>query len=239
MKKLILIPILFISVLAFSSVTVVAGILKGTVSDSKTGELLPFANVVVELKDELVTGVMSSFDGEFVIKPLKPGVYTVQVSFLGYSTERILNVEILDGVTKTMDFKMGNQSNLNVRRSSLSNTVTTFCCCSWTCYVPNIPDSATDLFAEQDSLNDSIDMIMPSFGFSSSIQESGFMAFPNPTDNLMSLTHLPETDEMLFMDINGKVIQTISVIDQTDLTIDLGSLPSGMYLLRFMENGQQ
>ena len=58
--------------------------LKGTVIDLKTGEPLPFVNVILK-KDSMQMGATSTdFDGLYTIKKVPCGDYTLEVSTIGY-----------------------------------------------------------------------------------------------------------------------------------------------------------
>lgn len=61
------------------------GVLKGTVTDAKTGESLPFVNIVVKQDGKQVAGGVTDFDGVYCIKPLKKGIYDIEVSYVGYN----------------------------------------------------------------------------------------------------------------------------------------------------------
>lgn len=65
-------------------------IIRGTIIDSDFQDPIPFANILVK---ETGTGTTSDFDGNFEII-LEEGIYTLQVSYLGYKTIEISNVEI-------------------------------------------------------------------------------------------------------------------------------------------------
>ncbi|MEZ4738910.1 MAG: carboxypeptidase regulatory-like domain-containing protein [Flavobacteriales bacterium] len=75
-----------LSVLAVAALhaQVGAGSLKGKITDKKSGEPLPFVNVVVENRGTQVSGGATDFDGEYFIKPIDPGSYDVIVSYVGY-----------------------------------------------------------------------------------------------------------------------------------------------------------
>ena len=99
MKKLSI--LLFIIVLTSTSIHAGAGILEGYIYEQNKGskEPLPFANVVVK---GTTIGTTTDFDGNFSLK-LEEGVYTIEVSFIGYqavekqvevSAEGKLNIEI-------------------------------------------------------------------------------------------------------------------------------------------------
>ena len=74
-----------------------SGTLKGTITEFDTGEPVPMANVVIELNGTVVDGAVADFDGEYTIKPIDPGRYTVKVSFIGFATKEISEVLVSSG----------------------------------------------------------------------------------------------------------------------------------------------
>lgn len=74
-----------------------SGTLKGKVIDKDTKEPLPFANVVVYLNGNLVTGASTDFDGEYTIKPIDPGTYDVQFSMVGYTAQTQKGIPVSSG----------------------------------------------------------------------------------------------------------------------------------------------
>ena len=67
----------------------IGGKIQGTVTDEKTGEVIPDANVIV-LETEI--GAATDGSGNFFMLNIAPGEYTVEVSCLGYGTKRVENV---------------------------------------------------------------------------------------------------------------------------------------------------
>ena len=61
------------------------GAIKGKIFDKATKEPLPFASVTAELGNAQKGGAQSDFDGEFNIKPLPAGEYTIRISYVGYN----------------------------------------------------------------------------------------------------------------------------------------------------------
>ena len=61
------------------------GTMKGTITDKKTNEPLPFVNVVVKQDGKQVQGATTDFDGIFTIKGLAVGSYDIEVSSVGYN----------------------------------------------------------------------------------------------------------------------------------------------------------
>ena len=66
-------------------VALAQGTMKGTITDAKTKEPLPFVNVIVKQDGKQVHGGTTDFDGVFTIKPLAVGTYDVEVSSVGYT----------------------------------------------------------------------------------------------------------------------------------------------------------
>lgn len=73
------------------------GALKGKIVDKASKEPIPFANVVVEQGGAMVGGGISDFDGNYTIKPIPAGKFTVKASYVGYKTLQ------LDGVVVNAD----------------------------------------------------------------------------------------------------------------------------------------
>jgi len=79
LRKLQLTVILFL----FSYTTVVAqGVLSGKITDANTGDPLPGANIILQNTQK---GASSDIDGNYVIRNIEPGTYTVMVRFISFS----------------------------------------------------------------------------------------------------------------------------------------------------------
>ena len=61
------------------------GTMRGRIVDN-SNQVLPGATVMIE---SLHTGVVSDANGFYTIPNLKPGVYTVKVSYVGYQRQRL------------------------------------------------------------------------------------------------------------------------------------------------------
>jgi len=84
-----------VGAIAFSaSAQVGQGELRGKVKDAKSGEALPFANVVILLNGNQVAFATTDFDGKYSIKPVTPGTYVVQASYIGYDNKQYNGVII-------------------------------------------------------------------------------------------------------------------------------------------------
>ncbi|QTD36291.1 TonB-dependent receptor [Polaribacter batillariae] len=79
--------ILLLVCIAFSSTVMVAQTtVTGTVKDALTGELLPGSNIKISRK---AVGTTTDFDGKFVLKVSDTPPFTIEVSMLGFKTEKI------------------------------------------------------------------------------------------------------------------------------------------------------
>ena len=83
-----------------------SGTLKGKITDKKTGEVLPFVNVVVQQGDRQISGSASDINGVYTIKPLTPGSYNVVVSFVGYQKAQVNGVTINSDQITFLDFAL-------------------------------------------------------------------------------------------------------------------------------------
>ena len=97
--------------LTFLAVTVYGafaqtGAIKATVLDDKTGETVPFASVVVLVKNVQVAAGQTDINGELTLKPLNPGSYDVKAQILGYAPIQINKVTVNEGKTTYLDMKM-------------------------------------------------------------------------------------------------------------------------------------
>lgn len=75
---------LTVLLIACAGVFAQSGAIRGKIFDKATKEPLPFANVVAEMNGSQAGGAQSDFDGNYTIKPLQPGRYTIRISQLGY-----------------------------------------------------------------------------------------------------------------------------------------------------------
>lgn len=86
-KTLILFIFSLFPIIVFSQ----TGKIEGVITDSKTGETLVGANVVIV---GTTTGVIADFDGHFVLSNLKTGTYKIQISFISYNPVLYENVKV-------------------------------------------------------------------------------------------------------------------------------------------------
>jgi Ca-activated chloride channel family protein len=73
------------------------GTIKGTVTDSKNGEELPFVSVRLGVNG--TAGASTDFDGKFSISNVKPGTYTLICTFIGYTSDSVNIVVSTDKIS--------------------------------------------------------------------------------------------------------------------------------------------
>src|ERR1700741_627853 len=70
------------------------GAIKITLTDAKTKESIPFANVIVTSGGVQVGVGTTDLDGVVMIKPLTPGKYNVKAVYVGYQPKEIQGVVV-------------------------------------------------------------------------------------------------------------------------------------------------
>jgi TonB-dependent receptor len=109
LRALITIICVIIGTAAFAQNT---GKISGTVSDKKSGETL--IGVTIKIANT-TTGASTDVEGRYVIAGLAPGKYTIQASYVGYSTKNITEVEVKGSTSTSVNIIMeeANSQNLN------------------------------------------------------------------------------------------------------------------------------
>ena len=103
LRKIYLIAIL---VLTSSLAMAQTGSLKGVITDAMSGESIPFANLIAEKNGSQIAGTTTDFDGNFTIKPLEPGTYTIKATFVGYGTVEVVGVIVSANKITFQDVKL-------------------------------------------------------------------------------------------------------------------------------------
>lgn len=100
--------LLTLGLLITANVVVYAqGVLTGTITDAKTGEPLPFVNVIAEQNGQQMGGAATGMDGTFQIKPLSAGTYDIKASSMGYKTVLKTGIKVsASGFSTGGDIKM-------------------------------------------------------------------------------------------------------------------------------------
>ncbi|OGV25744.1 MAG: hypothetical protein A2499_08445 [Stygiobacter sp. RIFOXYC12_FULL_38_8] len=91
MKKLVTKLLLLVALVPYCLLAGTTGKLTGKVTDKKTGEPLPFVNVVI---DGTSLGAATDLDGKYTILNIAPGKYSVKFQYVGYQTIVAQNIQI-------------------------------------------------------------------------------------------------------------------------------------------------
>ena len=87
-----------------------SGSIKGKVIDKNTNEPLPYVNIIIKDNGKIITGAVTTEEGNFTVNKLTLQKYTVEIQFIGYTT-----------VVKNID--LTTESNLNLGTITISEDV--------------------------------------------------------------------------------------------------------------------
>ncbi len=91
---------------SFSSIQIFAqstGKIAGTITEKQSGEAVPFANVYIE---GTTIGAAADVDGNYTILDVKPGLYKVTASAVGYQKVTVENVRVNVDFTTRLNFEL-------------------------------------------------------------------------------------------------------------------------------------
>ncbi len=77
-----------------------SGKINGTVTDAN-GEVLPGVNIII---DGTLQGASSADDGFYQILNVKPGIYSLKATYIGFATIVIENVKVAENLTTEINF---------------------------------------------------------------------------------------------------------------------------------------
>ena len=104
----------------------VSGKIRGRVVDRTSKDPLAGANVLV-LPVESGRGTMTNQNGEFVLPNLMTGKYNVKVSYMGYASTTIQDIDVSPGGTSEILFSLTVEAiegqEVNVVAESMENTI--------------------------------------------------------------------------------------------------------------------
>ena len=80
----------------------------GKITDGESGEELIGANIVLTLNGVYVAGASTDFDGNYSIN-VDPGKYDVEVTYIGYPTNKITEVLVKAGQANKLDVQLGGE----------------------------------------------------------------------------------------------------------------------------------
>ncbi len=117
-----------VSLFLVSSVAALAqGTLKGVITDASTGETLIGANILVSSEAGISKGTTTNANGSYEITNLAAGTYTARISFVGFTDQRVTDIQIVNGQATTLDIALSPGMSLNpvvVSASKIKEKVT-------------------------------------------------------------------------------------------------------------------
>ena len=199
-----------------------SGGIKGKLIDKETDEPIPFAPFVIEKNGVQVSDGVSDFDGNFVLKELTPGKYAIKTNPVGYQPLCLTNISLKNEEIKFINIKLnpGRNCVIYCHGSKIRTEVE--------------PEPITDLFTEQDSINNKSDSLLASSNFSNKTVLTGFTAYPNPTSGELKMANLSGIEEVNLIRIDGSIIKSIKTGLMTTKSIDLSFLTPGVYFLQYL-----
>lgn len=102
MLKYFIFFILFFTCIAFTQAH--KGDIIGQVTDSRTLEPIPSVNIIIEEKQEI--GTSTDINGNFKLRGLDVGTYSLKVSAIGYTRQVITNIVVSTGRTTPISIKL-------------------------------------------------------------------------------------------------------------------------------------
>lgn len=88
------------------------GELRGRVTDKEFGTGIPSANVVIMHHNQIVYTATTNENGDFEIKPLRPGNYDVKASYVSYNALTIQNVVVNANKFTEVNFALSSNTSL-------------------------------------------------------------------------------------------------------------------------------
>lgn len=203
------------------------GSLQGKISDSESGESIPFANIVVMKNGKQVQGCSSDLDGIYKLKGLAPGLYDLMVSVVGYTKEEKSQILVKASKVLFVDFRL--QPGVLLQEA----VVVEYC-------MPLIEkDGATRCFFSHccfGSCSCSSSIIKKEQEIESTselpIEAHSISLFPNPATTQITLdlsAFMQEPLTIRILDSSGRIVLEQKSVQLSKLIIPLDRLSDGVY----------
>jgi len=85
-------------------------IIQGTVVEQENKAPVPFATIALIKNDKVLAGTDTDFDGKYIFKEVSPGTYDMEVSFLGFDTQKTVGVIVKKDQTTKLDLLLSEAS---------------------------------------------------------------------------------------------------------------------------------
>ena len=83
------------------------GVIKGKITNSINNETVPFANVALQ---NTTKGGTSDENGEYLIEGLEPGLYNLEISFIGFKPKTIFEIEVKNAKASIVNISLQEES---------------------------------------------------------------------------------------------------------------------------------
>ncbi len=93
--------VLLYSLLAFAQTS-----LEGKVSDADSGEPIIGGNVAIYRNGVLITGTDTDIDGNYTLSSIDPGTYDLEISYVGYQSQKQTGVVVFSGKSNRLDIQL-------------------------------------------------------------------------------------------------------------------------------------
>lgn len=242
MKKLITLFFTFALLVMISNANSL-GELGGKVTDSKNKKPVDYAHITVKQNGKIIVKALSDDEGDFLIKNLIPGVYTLQVSCIGYETQEINNIDIANDIKVVINILMKSTGtglvgiHCGVRRCFTNTTVS------------NQIDSAKEAEAWLKAQREYHVEVDQFFGcriehksrlIESKLKQSGvtlinqLTIFPNPTSDVLNIETMFDGNKKLrIMNMAGIVKHSSTIIHHAKISVS--DWQDGIYIVEVVD----
>lgn len=83
------------------------GALRGVITDSKSGDVLRDVQIIIKKDNKRVAGTFTDYSGNFNIKPLTEGKYSLETFTVGHENRTISNITVTGNQTTFQNIKLG------------------------------------------------------------------------------------------------------------------------------------
>ncbi len=80
--------------------------LEGSVKDASTGEEILFGTVILYRDGVQIAGTETDLEGNYFFSDIDPGTYTLEISYVGYNTQKLTGVQVNAGQTNRVDVQL-------------------------------------------------------------------------------------------------------------------------------------
>lgn len=80
--------------------------IEGKVTDKESGEPILFGTVALYRGGVLITGTETDLEGNYFISDIQPGTYDMEASYVGYASQKVVNIVIKAGRTNKVNFDL-------------------------------------------------------------------------------------------------------------------------------------